>query len=49
MPKTSTPVQIGLVFGGDSGEHAVSIRSAITVLQGLTRGENRQRYEVVPV
>ncbi|AII44037.1 hypothetical protein KR100_11815 [Synechococcus sp. KORDI-100] len=49
MPKTSTPVQIGLVFGGDSGEHAVSIRSAITVHQGLRRGDNRHRYEVVPV
>ena len=49
MPKTSTPVQIGLVFGGDSGEHAVSIRSAITVFQGLRGGDNRHRYVVVPV
>jgi hypothetical protein len=29
---TSTPLRVGLVFGGASGEHAVSIRSAVTVL-----------------
>ena len=49
VPQPSTPVRIGLVFGGDSGEHAVSIRSAITVLRGLTSGENRSRYSVIPV
>ena len=32
---TSAPLNVGLVFGGASGEHAVSIRSANTVLAGL--------------
>lgn len=37
---------VGLVFGGASGEHAVSIRSANTVLGGLRSGANAQRYAV---
>jgi len=40
------PVRIGLVFGGASGEHAVSIRSAATVLRGLRGGANASRYAV---
>jgi D-alanine-D-alanine ligase len=32
----SSPVRIGVVFGGASGEHAVSIRSAITVIRALS-------------
>ena len=39
---------IGLVFGGYSGEHEVSIRSATTVIHGLRSGENSQRYRVIP-
>jgi len=35
---------IGLVFGGASGEHAVSIRSAATVAAALGRGDNAGRY-----
>ncbi len=46
---TSTPTHVGLVFGGKSGEHAVSIRSATTVLKGLSSGENQQRYQVTPI
>jgi D-alanine-D-alanine ligase len=45
---TSSPLRLGLVFGGASGEHAVSIRSAATVLAGLRRGANRERYQVEP-
>ena len=44
----SRPTTIGLVFGGYSGEHEVSIRSAPTDIQGLRSGENSQRYRVIP-
>lgn len=43
----SQPRVVGLVFGGASGEHDVSIRSAATVLRGLSGGVNRTRYRVV--
>ena len=39
-------LRIGVVFGGDSGEHAVSIRSARTVIGALRSGANAARYEV---
>jgi D-alanine-D-alanine ligase len=45
---TSSPLRLGLVFGGASGEHAVSIRSAATVAAGLRSGANRERYRVEP-
>ena len=37
---------VGLVFGGASGEHEVSIRSAATVERGLASGANAQRYQL---
>ncbi|MEB3172962.1 MAG: D-alanine--D-alanine ligase family protein [Cyanobacteriota bacterium] len=40
------PINVGLIFGGDSGEHAVSIRSAATVAAGLRSGANAQRYRL---
>ncbi len=40
------PTHLGLVFGGLSGEHAVSIRSAITVAGALRRGANGERYRL---
>ena len=43
---TQLPTHLGLVFGGASGEHAVSIRSAATVLAALGRGANAERYRV---
>ena len=53
MPEVSTPapsspgpLRVGLVFGGASGEHPVSIRSAATVLSGLRSGGNVSRYAV---
>lgn len=46
---SSRPLTIGLLFGGASGEHAVSIRSARTVLSGLQDPENRRRYRVLPI
>ena len=48
-PVGSSPaasLRVGLVFGGASGEHPVSIRSAATVLRGLRSGANACRYSV---
>ena len=42
----SSPITVGLVFGGRSGEHDVSIRSAATVVRGLRSGRNTERYTV---
>ncbi|MEL6604891.1 MAG: D-alanine--D-alanine ligase family protein [Cyanobacteria bacterium J06614_10] len=42
-------MRVGLLFGGRSGEHEVSIRSAGAIAQGLRTGENATKYEVVPV
>jgi D-alanine-D-alanine ligase len=42
----SSPLHLGLVFGGASGEHAVSIRSAATVAAGLRSGANARRYRL---
>ena len=42
----ASPLQLGLVFGGVSGEHAVSIRSANTVAAALRRGANAERYQL---
>ena len=46
---SSSPTTVGVVFGGCSGEHDVSIRSAQTVAKGLTLGANLERYRVVLV
>nr|YP_002048748.1 D-alanine--D-alanine ligase [Paulinella chromatophora]ACB42538.1 D-alanine--D-alanine ligase [Paulinella chromatophora] len=40
------PIKIGLVFGGASGEHQVSIRSAQTLVRALREGTNSERYDV---
>jgi len=40
------PIVVGLIFGGNSGEHAISIRSACTVKQGLSEGLNPERYQL---
>ena len=39
--------RVGLVFGGRSGEHDVSIRSARRIADALSAGANRQRYQLV--
>ena len=41
-----SPLVIGLVFGGRSGEHDVSICSARTIATALTSGCNSQRYRL---
>jgi len=38
-------LRIGVLFGGRSGEHEVSLLSAASVLKAI----NRKRYEVVPI
>ncbi|HIK44835.1 MAG TPA: D-alanine--D-alanine ligase [Leptolyngbyaceae cyanobacterium M65_K2018_010] len=42
-------VTVGLVFGGCSGEHEVSIRSAQAIARGLASGPNAEKYAVWPV
>lgn len=37
--------RIGIIFGGRSGEHEVSVRSAKTVIEQI----DKERYEVVPI
>jgi len=39
---------IGLIFGGYSNEHEVSISSAKTVFQAFNSGTNKQRFTVKP-
>src|SRR6188768_2309919 len=37
--------RIGVIFGGRSGEHEISIRSAKTVIEKL----NKEKYDVMPM
>ncbi|MFS8118493.1 MAG: D-alanine--D-alanine ligase, partial [Microcoleus sp.] len=43
-----TKMRIGLLFGGRSGEHEVSISSARAIAQALATDENASKYEVLP-
>jgi D-alanine-D-alanine ligase len=38
-------LRVGILFGGRSGEHAVSLLSAASVLHAI----NRKKYEIVPI
>ncbi len=38
-------LRVGVLFGGRSGEHEVSLLSAASVLKAI----NRKKYEIVPV
>ena len=38
-------IRVGVVFGGRSGEHEVSVRSAKTVIEQI----DKEKYEVVPI
>ncbi|WP_346289358.1 D-alanine--D-alanine ligase family protein [Sphaerothrix gracilis] len=42
-------MRVGLLFGGCSGEHEVSIRSAQAIAKALSTGANTDKYEVLPV
>src|SRR6476661_5538149 len=37
--------RVGVIFGGRSGEHDISIRSATTVIENI----DSEKYDVVPV
>ncbi|MDQ2100115.1 MAG: D-alanine--D-alanine ligase family protein [Tychonema bourrellyi B0820] len=43
-----TKMRIGLLFGGRSGEHEVSISSARAIARALASDENATKYEVQP-
>jgi D-alanine-D-alanine ligase len=41
-------IKVGLLFGGRSGEHEVSINSAESILQAFNSPENLHKYAVIP-
>jgi len=41
--------KVGLLFGGCSGEHEVSITSARAIASALQQDDNRAKYEIIPV
>ena len=43
-----TKLTVGLLFGGRSGEHEVSISSARAIASALTSAQNLDKYEVLP-
>jgi D-alanine-D-alanine ligase len=43
-----TKLRVGLLFGGRSGEHEVSISSARAIAQALSAEVNANKYEIVP-
>ncbi|NJM21609.1 MAG: D-alanine--D-alanine ligase [Richelia sp. SM1_7_0] len=43
-----TKLRVGLLFGGRSGEHEVSIKSAKAILGAFSAEENASKYDVVP-
>ncbi len=38
-------IRVGVVFGGRSGEHEISLRSALSIMSAM----DPARYEVVPI
>ncbi|BAZ41345.1 D-alanine--D-alanine ligase [Calothrix sp. NIES-4101] len=43
-----TKLRVGLLFGGRSGEHEVSIKSAKAIFSAFAAEENASKYDVVP-
>jgi D-alanine-D-alanine ligase len=43
-----TKLRVGLLFGGRSGEHEVSINSARAIAQALSAKQNADKYEILP-
>ena len=43
-----TKLRVGLLFGGRSGEHEVSIRSAGAIAKALNSSQNTDKYEILP-
>lgn len=44
-----TKLRVGLLFGGCSGEHEVSLASAKAIAQALNTGQNTDKYQLIPV
>ncbi|BAY11138.1 D-alanine--D-alanine ligase family protein [Calothrix sp. NIES-2098] len=44
-----TKLRVGLLFGGRSGEHEVSISSARAIAKALSAEQNANKYEILPV
>ncbi|WP_267383740.1 D-alanine--D-alanine ligase family protein [Cyanobacterium sp. uoEpiScrs1] len=44
-----TKLRVGLLFGGRSREHEISIKSAKTIMKALSTPDNYRKYEVLPV
>lgn len=44
-----TKVKVGLLFGGCSGEHEVSINSARAIAKALQEGPNAEKYDILPM
>jgi D-alanine-D-alanine ligase len=42
-------IRVGLLFGGCSGEHEVSLSSGRAIANALSSGENANKYELLPV
>ncbi len=45
----SSRICVGVVFGGVSGEHYVSINSAKTIVKALKSKKNSRRFDVLPI
>jgi D-alanine-D-alanine ligase len=45
MPDKKKKIRVGIIFGGRSGEHEVSLASATSVMANL----DKDKYEVVPI
>lgn len=43
-----TKLKVGLLFGGRSGEHEVSIKSAQAIAKALSTSQNADKYELLP-
>jgi D-alanine-D-alanine ligase len=43
-----TKLRVGLLFGGRSGEHEVSLKSAKAISGALSAGANADKYDVIP-
>ena len=41
-------LRVGLLFGGCSGEHEVSINSARAIANALSANQNTDKYELLP-
>ena len=44
-----TKLRVGLLFGGCSGEHEVSLSSAKAIAKALITGHNSDKYQLMPV